>query len=148
MDDSNQQASQQINNGIPVQQGGASVSQTSPVGHVQKEQELMGHSDQDFRVEESVKPSEVEPKINPEVAEAGVEKVSHLPQLTPDDHKIGVKLAKESTPVSAQPSGMVRLPMTAEEAKRYAKSGDVTSSKRWFAALIEKVYMQLNKLKP
>ena len=75
---------------------------------------------------ESITPSELEPQINPEVREAGVESVPHLPKLTEEHKNLGIEPAKESVPVSIQPSGKIQLPSKkeAEDMKKKGGSGD------------------------
>ena len=92
-------------------------------------------------VSEILKPTEPEQNIQEEVLEAGVEKVSDKPNLTPEHAKFGIELAKESTPVSTTPSGIVKLPMTEEEAIKNIKiHKKITDSARWYIWLILKQF--------
>ncbi len=109
---------------------------TQPVGSVAKEQGPLG-------VSEFIKPSGAEstPVIPPEVAEHGVETVTDYekPQLTQEHKEVGIHEAKESVPVSTQPTGSVQLPMTEEEARQTVKMHKkVSDSILWLAALILK----------
>lgn len=110
----------------------------APVSVPQKEQQPVSPE-----ISEFVKPSEAEPVIHPELAEAGVEKVKEVPDLTLEDRKAGLSAAKESVPVSTTPSGLVQLPMTEEEAKRTIKTTSVSDSRHWLAVLVEKVFQLL-----
>lgn len=107
----------------------------TPVSAPQKEQQPA--------VSEFLKPSEAEPVIQPELSEAGVEKVKEVPDLTLEDKKAGLEPAKESVPVSTTPSGLVQLPMTEEEAVRTIKTTSVSDSRHWLAVLVEKVFQLL-----
>lgn len=86
----------------PAQQA-QSVPLAQPVNIAQKEQEPINSSEQ-LGEEELIRPSELEPKIPEEALKAGMEKVSEKIFL-PDQ----VQLAKESTPVSTEPSGIVQI---------------------------------------
>ncbi len=84
---------------------------------------------------EYIKPSESAPEIPKEVAEAGVEVVSEMPQLMPVHKEIGIKLAKESVPVQTQPTGAVQLPQTQHEAELLLKkNNNVNNSFTWLIA--------------
>lgn len=113
----------------PVQ---TSVPPVQPV--IQKEQEGLPAS-------EFIKPSFEEPVLHPEVAEAGVEKVSELPGINEEHEQIGVKLAKESTPVSKEPSGIIQLPSTYQKAQQVMKTHKkVSDSILWLYTLIIKQF--------
>lgn len=88
---------------------------------------------------EYLQPSDQEPVLHEEVAEVGVEVVSEKPQITKEHHQIGIHHAKESTPVSTEPSGMVQLPMDPQQAIAvHQKNKNVNDSVVWLAALIIK----------
>lgn len=133
MDDANQNVPQ--SNVAPQIQD---QSVATPVSAPQKEQQPVSSE-----VSEFVKPSEAEPVIHPELAEAGVEKIKEVPDLTLEDKKAGLSAAKESVPVSTVPSGLVQLPMTEEEARRTIKTTKPSDSRHWWAVLVEKVYQFL-----
>lgn len=88
---------------------------------------------------EHIRPTEHSIELDKEVKEAGVEAVSEEKQLTLEDKKAGLELAKESTPVPTQPTQTIKLPMSPQEAIQTAKSNDVGSAKVWLANLVEKV---------
>lgn len=126
-------------------------------------------SDQNVSLQEEAAPSVVHPSVtghggkeaepayiapsetltlHPEVEKAGVEVAPQAPALTPDDQAAGLSLAKESTPVFTQPSGVVQLPdgqMTPQEAALQAKNGNVSESKTWLATLIHKLSLGIIK---
>ncbi|MBI1982525.1 MAG: hypothetical protein HYU49_01805 [Candidatus Levybacteria bacterium] len=145
MDDTNQNTQQanvapQAQDQPQASVGGSVVQQpvVTPVSAPQKEQQPPASS-----VSEFVKPSEAEPAIHPELAEVGVEKVSEVPELTLEDKKAGLAPAKESVPVLTQPSGLIQLPMTEEEARRTIKTTNVSDSRHWLAVLVEKMFQIL-----
>lgn len=114
----------------------------SPVGQMHKEQELV----QTPVPEALVEPSETEPALHPEVEGAGVEKVSHVPDLTLEDKKAGLQLAKESTQVSTQPSGVVQLPMTEEETlKQLRFHRKVADSVSWWLISILRQFKMMHR---
>lgn len=110
----------------------------TPLSAPQKEQQPVASETSEF-----IKPSEAEPIIHPELAEAGVEKVKEVPDLTLEDKKAGLSAAKESVPVSTAPSGLVQLPMTEEEARQTIKKTSISDSRHWLAVLVEKVFQLL-----
>jgi hypothetical protein len=85
---------------------------------------------------EGLRASEVEPELHPEVAEAGVEKVSEVPKLTLEDQKAGIELAKETTPVPSQSPYGISLPIPPQQAVVIAKKGNVKDSIAWLATLL------------
>lgn len=93
--------------------------QPTPVSLPQKEKIIpeMGS----VATAEFVKPSEPEPVLSQEVKSAGVENVSEMPRLTNEDAKAGIQLAKEAVPPATEPTGIVELPMTEQEAKKVIK---------------------------
>ena len=88
-----------------------------------------------FSTDELIKPSEPEPTLHEEVENAGVEAKKEVPNLTLEDKKAGLTLAKESTPVTTQPTGITRI-MTQEEAEKEAKNKKAGNSIVWLATLI------------
>lgn len=143
MDDKNQQSSgSQIPNttNITGDNSGAvnpaqdvAQSQVTPVSIPQKEYGAVSSVDSsDF-----IKPSEVEPNIHHEAAEAGVEKVTEMPKLTEEHVKIGIKLSKEAVSVQISPSGVVQLPMTAKQANNIIRTHKkISDSFLWLAVLV------------
>lgn len=119
----------------------------SPVSPPQKEQvePVLGENapEPTAKAEEWVKPSEVEPEIHPEVEQAGIEKVSELPEMKEEHKEAGIGLAKEAIPVQTKPTGVVQLPMTEKEADRQIKSTGDTDSPHWLAVLIKKLWKRL-----
>ena len=107
----------------PVQdQKSAPFATPAPVSLPQKEQAPVISDASKDQAAELIKPSEEEPKIPQEVKEAGVEAVSEKPYLTEEHKALGIKHAKEGTPVSTQPSGIVKLPMSENEALKIIKT--------------------------
>lgn len=94
-----------------------------------------------------IQPSDKEPLLDKEEMETGVETVSESPQLSEDQKQAGISYAKEATPVSTTPSGNIVLPMTEEEALKTIKTTNTSSSKHWFAVLIEKIYQYFRRAK-
>ncbi len=83
-----------------------------PVSSIRKEgQPVISH-------ESFVMPSEVEPKLHPEVSNAGVEVVSQNPELTKEQQDLGIKPSLESVkPNTQQPTGIVKItPLTEDQA--------------------------------
>ena len=119
MDDNSQKQNQDDNQ---VQQP------PNPVSIPQKEVEVAPVSDY-------IVASETAPKIEKEVAEAGVKEVDQAPKLTEEHFKTGIKHAPESTPVQREPTGQVKLPMTQSQAQQQAK-GSTTDATTWLANLI------------
>jgi len=58
------------------------------------------------------------------------------PKISPEVKALGVKHAKEDTPMPTEPSGKIILPMTAEEALLTRKKSKWKDSVAWFATLI------------
>lgn len=112
----------------------------NPVGTPQKEVEATPVSDY-------IVPSEVAPRIEKEVADAGVKEVNQTPRLTEEHFKTGIRHAAESTPVSQEPTGTVKLPMTYSQAEQKAK-GSTTDSATWLANFILRLFkkMPVNKI--
>lgn len=114
---------------------------TESVGHIQKEAESVAAPEQ------FLTPSEQEPVLHPELQEIGVEVVKDVPELTLEDKKAGLGLAKESTPAITQPTGAVQLPLTEEEEKKMLQSTTVKDSPHWLATLIGIIRKKLQKTK-
>lgn len=100
--------------------------------------ELEPTSSAPLEMPDLMQPTELEPVLHPEVAEAGVEAVSQHPTLTIEDHRAGLQPAGDSIPHHTQPNGTVKLPMTPEEAVAAAKNEPVENSKKWLGELIIK----------
>ena len=117
------------------------VQPAAPVGVPQKE---VGPPP--VVVPDYIKPSgpEVEPSIPPELAQH-VEAVINpeRPQLTDEDKKLGITLAKETVPVATAPTGMVQLPATEEEADLKIKTTKDTDSEHWLLVLAKKMFKKL-----
>ena len=119
----NNQQQNQLNQQQPV----------SPVGNAQKEVSPIPQSDEFMKV------SEIEPNIHPELQEAGVEVVKTEPDLTLEDKRAGLSLAKETIPHPTQPIGVVTLPMTKAEEQKIAKNVSPTHSIRWLVEIFHKI---------
>lgn len=112
----------------------------APVSAPVKEQEPVAVAD-------VIKPEDKEPPpLHPELAEIGVERRKEVPELTLEDKKAGLSLAKEATQVPTQPSGLVKLPMSEEEQDAHIRKGDSSQSVFWFAKLLKKIRDSLRLL--
>lgn len=87
-------------------------------------------------------PTEQEPVISQEVAPI-IERISEEPKITEAHKQIGLELAKESVPVSTQPTGLVHIPWPAEEVQKIKRTTATNDSKHWLAILFERVLKQL-----
>ncbi|MCL5970068.1 MAG: hypothetical protein M1450_01005 [Patescibacteria group bacterium] len=106
---------------------------------IQKEREVLPGDHPSY---ELIKPSEPEPVIEKEVLETGVRSVNNdRPVLSEEVKSIGLTDAKESTPVSTQPSGLVQL--KEELLKEGADKQNPGSSIRW---LLTEAIKQLKKM--
>lgn len=122
----NQQDDQQVQ--PQVQPQVAPISQT---GLTQKEAEPI------VAKEPLVKASEEEPKLHPEVSEAGVEIVTEKPKLDEKHFEVGIEHAKESTPVKTEPSDKIEFPMSAQKANQIVKSHkNIKDSILWLAIAV------------
>lgn len=95
-------------------------------------------------------PTETEPKLSPEVKEAGVEVVqSENPPLSQDIKQMGVEMAKDAVPVATQPIGLVQLPMTKQQALQALKQNkkDPKLSVDWLALFVLKLIKKQEKQK-
>lgn len=79
--------------------------------------------------------SEKEPEIKPEVESAGVYKVSDKIKLSNAERAAGFIEAKESTPVSTDPSDNIKLPISAAQAQ-VSEKGSPNSSRTWLAKIV------------
>ena len=88
--------------------------------------------------ENYVQKSDAELHIPSEVAEHGVEAVvdHETLQLTEDHKQVGLEPAKESVPVSTQPSGAVQFSLTTQQATQILKMHKkVSDSILWLAKI-------------
>lgn len=131
----------------PLQSEPLDQAPLQPTSQIQKEREPYPSS-QPVETAPFIEASEKEPTLHPEVAEAGVEAVSEIPKLTPAHTQVGIQPAKETTPVSIQPHGIIQLPMTEAEALEARKQSWKLSS-TWLGLLIEKFFQRsrLNTIK-
>lgn len=83
-----------------------------------------------------ITPSEKAPIIPQEVQQVGVEAVSEQVKLTQEHLKAGLTHAKESTPVSTEPTALIQFPMTAQQVQQTVQRSKVSDSVLWFALLI------------
>lgn len=97
-----------------------------PVSTVRKEgQPVISH-------EPFVVASEEEPKLHPEVSDAGVEAVTQTPELPRDVQSLGLLThSPESTKPITEPTGAVRLPLTQDQVE------EVISSQKHDSAIAE-----------
>lgn len=125
-----QEASQQ---GSPVQPQGAGHKEHAPV--------------QEMAVHEAVKPTEIEPVIDQELKEAGVEKAPDVerPELSVAEQNAGVAHAKEAVPVPALPTTvhLPELPMTHEQVLETVKTHKQDDTVVWYAKLVDYVRQKL-----
>ena len=90
-------------------------------------------------VSEFVKPSEIEPQIDKDLAELGVEAKKDKPELT-DEHRLaGIEHSGIYVPTPSVSSSSVKLPMTEEEMTDKLKRGQDDDSGKWLAGLIKKI---------
>ncbi len=137
MDDNTKIGNQNVNSVVQDDQtqSQAPVDQpVAPTGSTNKEAGPMSSS-----ISEFVKPSEIEPQIDEDLAELGIEAKKENPDLTDEHKQAGIGYAKETTPLSGQPSGYVKLPMSEEEVADTFKTGQDDDSGKWLAGLIKKV---------
>jgi hypothetical protein len=133
---------------VPPAQGGQTPA-SHPVSGGHKEHAPIGLSPSEVVVAST----DVEPVLQPEVAEAGVEVVAnpHKPHITQAHKDAGMELAKDMTQVPLVPSGNLHLPITPAKAldieKRHLPAND---SVRWLAErvieVIKKAHMQLKSV--
>ncbi len=97
-----------------------------------------------FSTEELMQPSERELTLHEEVEKAGVETRKEIPDLTLEDKKAGIALAKESIPASSQPLGMVKI-MTEEEAEKIAKEKKAGNSIVWLATSLWRQFKMMHQ---
>lgn len=114
MDQNNQQPANSMQQQVAQKPQGPVAPPVSP----QKEVEPVVQG----AVGEYVAASETEPRLDSKVREAGVEKVSELPNLTLEDQRAGIEYAGEITPVATQPVSAISLPMTEEEVQQAKKT--------------------------
>jgi|WetSurMetagenome_2_1015567.scaffolds.fasta_scaffold712647_2 hypothetical protein len=110
------------------------VQPVTPVGSVNKEVGPINALALEF-----VKPSEVEPQIDQDLKELGVEAKKEKPDLTSEHKEVGIEHAGSHISVSTVPSGKVTLPMSEEEIAEKLKTGQDDDSSKWLAGLINKV---------
>lgn len=126
MDDpivSGQNQAQPMQQPVPVAQSVSTPAEPviAPVGTAHREQEPIVSASS----AEIMQPTEVEPRLSPEVKEAGVETVAEVPDLTLSDKNAGLTLAKESVVHPTIPSGVVMLSdEEVMEAVKQKKSGN------------------------
>lgn len=65
-----------------------------------------------------IMPSEAEPKLHPEVSGVGVEAVPQAPELSKDVESLGLKPSPESAKPNTEPTGIVKLPLTEDQAEQ------------------------------
>ncbi len=110
------------------------------VGGVSKE-----HAPISQIITESIKPTEQEPVLAPELKEAGIESIAQTDnvQIPTEVNVAGVEPVKTAVPVSISPSSSVALSMTEEEVASNIKTNPPNSSVRWLATEIQKHYLRI-----
>lgn len=79
---------------------------------------------------------DIEPKISPEMADAGVEINQQRPNLEPEHIQMGVRHAGESTPIPTIAPSMSVPPMPRAQIKKES----VRNSLRWLNELLMKLF--------
>lgn len=82
---------------------------------------------------------EVKHNISRELVELGVRETGNNPNLTQEHREAGINHAGESVPPQTAPTGLIKLPLTEEEALAEIKSRKPADSGWGFAALVLKV---------
>jgi hypothetical protein len=134
MDDNNKIASQKTPPVIPTDQAQPQIQPVVPTGSLNKETGPVNASSSEF-----VKPTDMEPQIDQDLKELGVEAKKEKPDLTFEHKEIGIEHAGPHIAVSTVPSGKVTLPMSEEEIMDKLKTGQDDDSSKWLAGLINKV---------
>ncbi|MCL5970181.1 MAG: hypothetical protein M1450_01610 [Patescibacteria group bacterium] len=129
----------------PVSQPQVAVQQAPPAGSVNKEAGPVAMSN----ISEVVRPSETEPVIeDKEVKEAGVETVTDVPKLTHEHIEAGINVSPQIAPVVTSPTGLVKPPLTEEEAKKILKfHKKISNSIVWMAAEVLRQLKIIKKIK-
>lgn len=109
---------------VPVTPVGSPNKEIGPVGSV---------------ASEYIKLTDTEPQIDQDLEELGIEAKKENPDLTNEHKQAGIGYAKETAPVSSQPTGAVKLPMSEEEVADTLKTGQDDDSGKWLAGLIQKI---------
>lgn len=99
-------------------------------------------------VAEYVQPTEVEPVLHPEVAEAGVEVVEQQerPQITVEQKAVGINHAPPVMPVTVAQPRTVTLPYTPQQVVALEKSTKVDESAHWLVMLTKYIMQKLQIL--
>jgi hypothetical protein len=111
----------------------------APVGSMHKE---AGPTIVEQPIQEVLQPTEQAPKLEAEVIEAGVEipKNPEVPDLTLHDKSVGVSHAPVIAPVPTQPTGMISIDITKEQAIADVKANkNAKSGKSWIALEVLKM---------
>jgi len=137
------------NQAVPVQAGTTPPVLNSPpqqARYVGQPPEISGHKEHgpiSQAKTEFTKPVETQPEIAPSTPEITIpqelEKTiekSPAAQEPKIEKNTPAKLAKESTPVSTTPTGLVQLPMTYQEALQKERKSAFWDSMHWLAAQI------------
>lgn len=99
-------------------------------------------------VVEVLQPSEVEPVLHPEVAEAGVEvsKDAELPDLTAHDKNAGLSHAPVITPIPDKSSVDVVLPMSETDAiETLKKNNNPKNSIAWYLVSVLRQFKKMHQ---
>lgn len=93
------------------------------------------------RQPEVIIPSEPELNIHPEIAQIGVEKTPEYPVLTDEHKEAGIRHSEEKPIIITEKAPFVSpaIPISENQARHIAKTGNVSDKKFWLANLVLKV---------
>lgn len=122
----------------PVVPSGSLVKEAEPMPSVSKPIEM-------------IKPAEVPVELPKEVEAVGVKEIKQTPTIPEEVKKLGVASVGAATPVSTQPTGFVKLPMTQQQAQAKIKGNflfkNPSESFLWLAMLIVRQFQMKEKEK-
>jgi len=143
MDDTaNQQANQSQRDNASMPQNDQQQQPVGiPVGGKEHEARSMTP---DYRV---IQPTEAEPEVPAEVAEAGVESVaSHERPHIPDQAKqVGMTHAGPTHPVSSEPTLGIAMPTSVKQAEQALKATKANDSRSWLLSVMLKLLKKEEK---
>ena len=117
----------------PVSTPASGSVAVSPVGSSNKEASPIGTPNSEF-----IKPSEIEPQIDKDIKELGVEAKKDEPNIG-DEHKHIINHAKQFIPASSSLSSKITMPMSETEIASKLKAGQDDDSGKWLAGLLNKI---------
>lgn len=96
-------------------------------------------------VAEYLRPTEVEPVLHPEVAEAGVEVVEQQerPQISVEQKAVGVNHAPPVMPMTVSQTQTVTLPYTPQQVLAMEKTTKVENADHWLVVLTKYIMQKL-----